>query len=153
MQFPRIKNIIPTTIASTLLSVQPAPMDKNHVMVGDEMLDKRTGDCIMSYSHGEQKFKFLDSIHSFGMGWAIANESGEMIYLSQNEKEYSRLAQKREEPESQRLIKIRILKYEIDVLKNRLDNPEFKKSVKNIAFERTENEYIKLLKKWKNITE
>lgn len=97
MKLPIIKNIQATTIADQIVSVEPSAENrpikrqyKDHM--GDDVIEYESGACT-TYSYSSTHL-YGSYGHSFGMGYFIINESGEMVFASQDPEQYNSLAEK-----------------------------------------------------------
>ena len=97
MKFPFVKNIQATTIADQIQSVQPStehrPIKRQYKdHMGDDVIEHESGG-VTRYSYSSTHL-YGSYGHSFGMGYFIVNESGEMVFASKDPEQYNSLAEK-----------------------------------------------------------
>jgi hypothetical protein len=97
MKFPVVKNIQATTIAGQIQSVQPStehrPIKRQYKdHMGDDVIEHESGG-VTRYSYSSTHL-YGSYGHSFGMGYFIVNESGEMVFASKDPEQYNSLAEK-----------------------------------------------------------
>jgi hypothetical protein len=155
MKFPIIKNINSTTLSGELMSELPRGIDPNHVMVGNEIINRNTGDVVMSYN-SEYQHEFLDIIHSFGQGWGIYNENNNIVYAHRQWDEYSRLLDlqqvREKDPEYQLRFKVRNLIRERDKIDSRLRHDMFRQGVKAEVLLKAEERFKEIEKELEILT-
>jgi hypothetical protein len=97
MQFPIVKNMPVGTIADQIVGVQPS-MESPPIK---RQYRNHMGDHVTEYESGSRTVHSYESVHlygsyghSFGQGYFIVNESGEMVFASQDPEQYNALAEK-----------------------------------------------------------
>lgn len=96
-KFQIIKNIQATTIADQIKPLQPLveyrPIKRQYKdHMGCDVIEYESGD-VSIYSYNDIHL-YGSYGHSFGMGYFIVNESGEMVFASQDPEQYNSLAEK-----------------------------------------------------------
>jgi hypothetical protein len=97
LSFPVPKNVAATTIADRIIGVQPimeSPVIKRQYQdhMGDTVIEYEGGG-ISRYSYSSTHL-YGDYGHSFGFGYFIVNETGEMVFASQDPEQYNALSEK-----------------------------------------------------------
>ena len=97
LKFPVVKQVAAATIADQIQGFQPSmespPIKRQY---RDHM-----GNHVTEHESGSKTIHSYESVHlygsyghSFGLGYFIVNESGEMVFASQDPEQYNSLAEK-----------------------------------------------------------